>query len=101
MHIVSLDASKAFDKLWRDGLFFKLKDSCSPMIWRILYCYYKNSKIIVSMDNQRGQVICTTEGVKQGGVLSPFLFNFFMNDLLNSCTNLKIGAFIGKNNISC
>ena len=100
MHIVSLDASKAFDKLWRDGLFFKLKDSCSPMIWRILYCYYKNSKIIVSMDNQRGQVICTTEGVKQGGVLSPFLFNFFMNDLLNSCTNLKIGAFIGKNNVS-
>ena len=25
-HVVSLDAEKAFDKVWRDGLFHKLKE---------------------------------------------------------------------------
>ena len=30
MHIVSLDASKAFDKLWRNGLFYKLIRKVDP-----------------------------------------------------------------------
>ncbi|RNA20701.1 hypothetical protein BpHYR1_041812, partial [Brachionus plicatilis] len=27
----------------------------------------------------------TTEGFNQGGVLSPHLFNFFLNELLENC----------------
>ncbi|CAF0969983.1 unnamed protein product [Brachionus calyciflorus] len=100
VHILSLDACKAFDKLWRDGLFFKLKDKVSEPIWRILFNYYKHSKIIVKYDNNLSQPITYTEGVKQGGILSSYLFNYFINELLEKCTNLNIGASINGLNLS-
>lgn len=40
VHLASLDATKAFDKLWRAGLFYKLKYKIKPSIWRILASYY-------------------------------------------------------------
>ena len=98
MHSVSLNAAKAFDKLWRNGLFFKLIDHINPIIWRILYCYYKYSYIIVSVEGFVTTPFLTSEGVKQGGILSPFLFNFFIDDLLIRCKNLGIGATIGNYN---
>ena len=50
MHSVSLDAAKAFDKLWRIGLFYKLIDYVDPIIWRILFNYYSDSFIIVCIN---------------------------------------------------
>ena len=44
-----------------------------------MYAYYKSSTAIVSVDGIRSKEFSTTQGVKQGGVLSPFLFNFFLD----------------------
>ena len=76
---MSLDATKAFDKLWRAGLFYKLYDRINISLWRAIVSYYKQSKIIVKIQNERSDEYRTNEGVKQGGVLSPHLFNFFIN----------------------
>ena len=78
MRVVSLDAAKAFDKLWRGGLFFKLKNVIDLVCWRILFKYYSENFIRVSVDGLISEAFMTNEGVKQGGVLSPFLFNFLM-----------------------
>jgi hypothetical protein len=59
----SLDATKAFDKLWRAGLFFKLMSKLSLSIWRALYLYYQNSKIIINLDGKMSRIIETKEGV--------------------------------------
>jgi retron-type reverse transcriptase len=100
VHVVSLDAAKAFDKLWRKGLFHKLKSKLDPAIWRLLYNYYAASIVMVSIDGFYSEKFQTTEGVKQGAVLSPFLFNFFMDDLLNGVVDLKLGAALGPYNSS-
>jgi hypothetical protein len=100
LFIISLDASKAFDKLWRGGLFFKLIGKMEPRFWRVLYNYYLRSKIIVKYNNQKSNSIQISEGVKQGGILSPFLFNFFLDGLLANCLDKNIGAKIGETNLS-
>ncbi|CAF0922180.1 unnamed protein product, partial [Brachionus calyciflorus] len=100
VYLVSLDAQKAFDKLWRTGLFFKLKETIHEMFWRVLFNYYSVSCIIVKYENQISEIIRITEGVKQGGVLSPHLFNFFIDELIQACTSLKIGCRIGSINTS-
>ena len=100
IHVISLDATKAFDRLWRDGLFFKLIDKTSREVWRILYLYYQNSKIRVKLDGTFSDCIRSTEGVKQGGILSPFLFNFYINGLLTRCLEKMIGACINTTNLS-
>lgn len=89
-YMASLDAQKAFDKLWRAGLFKKLKNSIPEIFWRTLYNYYEASKIVVKFDGKKSNPIKITDGVKQGGILSSYLFNFYINDLLKSCTDLNI-----------
>ena len=60
MHVVSLDAAKAFDNMCREGLFNKLKGVSDPAIWRLLNNYYENSKIVVKVDGKNSLPIRTT-----------------------------------------
>ena len=41
-----------------------------------------------------------TNGVKQGGILSPFLFNVYMNNLSLSLNSSSIGGSLGDNVIN-
>jgi len=41
LYIASLDAEKAYDSLWRMGLFYKLKDKMDENLWLILMSYYE------------------------------------------------------------
>ena len=34
-------------------------------------------------------------GVRQGGILSPFLFRFYIRHLISSITNMNVGCNIG------
>jgi hypothetical protein len=98
--LVSLDATKAFDKLWRAGLFSRLYKEVDIFIWRAIVSYYEQSKIVVKIDNNKSESYRTTEGVKQGGILSPYLFNFFINGLIEECCKLDVGARIEGRNVS-
>ena len=65
-----------------NGLFSKLMDKIEQPIWRAIYIYYKFSKAKMKINNNKSDKFLIKEDVKQGGILSPYLFNFFMNDLL-------------------
>ena len=92
----ALDATKAFDRLWRTGLFYKLLDKLTDAEWRILYLYYKASEGMVRLNNERSRRFVIEEGVKQGGIISPFLFNIFIDDLLSECVKSGLGASVGS-----
>ena len=99
--IASLDAEKAFDKVWRDGLFFKLMDKLEPAHWVILKKYYDLSKGVITLsDFSLSELIEINCGVKQGGILSPFLFNVYINNLIEECIDARVGALIGNLNVS-
>ena len=97
--MVALDAEKAYDKVWRDGLFFKLMSIMSYPLWMLLKRYYDSSRACLLIDNKLTECFPITCGLKQGGIISSFLFNFFINDLLTECLEMNIGAMINGINV--
>jgi hypothetical protein len=87
LYIASLDAEKAYDSLRRMGLFYKLKDKMDENLWLILMSYYEKSDGIIKFNSTGECLININSGVKQGGVLSPFLFNYFKNELIEKVIN--------------
>lgn len=74
-----IDASKAFDRLSHIDLFEMLsRRNVCPLIIRLLFNMYINSYMQVRWQNSVSDRFKIGNGVKQGGVLSPMLFNIYI-----------------------
>lgn len=99
LYICYLDASKAFDRLNFWVLFQKLLDrNLPPIIVRLLAFWYTNQKFIVRWGSTTSSAFGVSNGVRQGGVLSPYLFNVYMDGLSAILNQSNIGCVI--NNVS-
>jgi len=43
-------------------------------------------------------VVC---GVRQGGVLSPFLFNMYVDQLISDLPSMNVGCYVSKEYFGC
>jgi len=95
-----LDASKAFDRV-HYGKLFKLlmKRNLPLLIVRLLYDNYTRQVVSVFWDNSKSRVFGVTNGVKQGGVLSPILFIVYIDELLTLLRKSNLGCHVGSNYI--
>ena len=77
------DLKKAFDKVDRIILFYKLlkKYQIGGNFLKLLDEMYQNNQMYVKLSSGLTRPFVTTMGVKQGCVLSPLIFNLFINDL--------------------
>ncbi len=95
LYLTSLDSEKAYDSVWRDGIYFKLVVVITAQFWLLVKEYYGESDGILKINGiLSDEIIEISRGVKQDGLLSPQLFNFFINELFEKIKNLGIGCKI-------
>ena len=93
-----LDASKAFDCVKFTKLFKLLldRDIC-PLIARFLAFCYTHQTGNVKWCSTMSKEFDIRNGVKQDGVLSPLLFNIYIDVLLLKLSQIGVGCHIGNN----
>ena len=95
MNLCSVDLCKAFDKINHFALFLKLlKRGLPKQFIAILICWYSKLSSRVKWGDSFSKRIFLTSGVRQGGVLSPFLFNVLVDDVLDVLGTTKRGCYM-------
>ena len=93
-----VDFRKAFDSVWHDGLLYKLLQiNVRGNFYNLIKSLYSNSTSSIKIGNNRTRPFRYARGVRQGCILSPLLFNLYVNDLAFSFNNVLSDPFILPN----
>ena len=102
VYACALDLSKACDKVKHYRLFCKLLQKGVPVgAVRLLATWYSSQTMEVTWKNHTSEAFEVTNGVRQGSVLSPCLFNIYIDDLLNQLSHSGNGAKIANMYVGC
>ena len=89
---VSLDITKAFDKVWHSGLIYKLFTQYQlPELTKILLTHFLiGRQYQITHRNKLSFTFTSSAGVPQGSVLSPTLFIMYTNDTPSPLNNTTL-----------
>ena len=97
-----LDCTKAFDTVEHSLLFQKLLDAKIPkIIVRMLITIYRRQTANVRWKGKVSEKFPIRNGVRQGAVISPILFSFYMDNLFNLLKSSGSGCVLGNYYAGC
>ena len=87
-----------FDSVWREGLFYKqLKTNIGGKLYNLIKSLYCNSTCSIKIGENKTQPFSYSRGVRQGCILSPLLFNLYLNNLPHLFENTLSDPFVLPN----
>jgi hypothetical protein len=96
-----LDLSKAFDRVWREGLFDLLwQNGIHGKCWKLLRSLYSNVSNTILFGDFESEWFDQIFGLKQC-VLCPTLFSVLMNDLVSMLSEQNLGVNLASDIINC
>ena len=97
VYVCYIDASKAFDRVNHWHLFSKLIERGIPLlIVRLLSRWYSTQAFAVKWSNNISSSFKVVNGVRQGSILSPKLFNAFIDELSTILNNSNVGCHLNN-----
>ena len=95
MFLCFLDIKKAFDRVNFSKLFKKLLARSVPVyIVKFIAHWYTSQKIMIRWGNSLSDPFTVSNGIKQGGLLSPYLFNLYMDNLSYKLNDCGVGCVV-------
>jgi hypothetical protein len=102
VYIASLDASKAFDRVNHFKLFSAmLKRGLPTSVVDLMANWYLKLSIVVRWNGFNSGVLRVLSGVRQGGVLSPSLFNIYVDSIICRLRKSSLGCHFFKCYVGC
>ena len=96
-YVLMLDASQAFDRVNYKSLFCTLLNrGLCLLTTRILFNLYSNQLLSIKWGNCISTKFKPSNGVKQGGGLSPLLFTLYIDNLFTELKHCGFGCYIGN-----
>ena len=90
-----MDCSKAFDRVNHGVLFNKLIARGLPLCFvQIIVYWYSNLSSKCRWGDIMGDSFLVPSGVRQGGILSPYLFSIYINEFIENLRKLGIGCYL-------
>lgn len=99
---VFLDIQQAFDKVWHEGLLYKIKTTFPAPFYIFFLSYLKNRCFYVKVNNDISKICQINAGIPQGSVLGPVLYTLFTYDMpthddITTATYADDTAFLSSN----
>jgi hypothetical protein len=92
-----LDAKKAFDRVNHFTLFKRLIERRVPLyLVKLLHFWYREQEFYVKWGNSSSEFYRCTNGIRQGGQLSPLLYNVYIDELNDALCNAAVGCYVGN-----
>ena len=102
VYVAALDASKAFDRVNFYKLFSSLIHCGLPVhIIDSIVNWYSKLSIVVRWCGQLSAALSVLSGVRQGGILSPILFNLYVNTVITNLRKSGLGCHFRNSYIGC
>jgi hypothetical protein len=77
-----LDIEKADPSVWREGMWFKLKEAgITGRMWRVVNNFYKQCEVAVRVNGELQEWYEEMVGLREGCVMSPLLFAVYIAGL--------------------